>query len=93
MAVNALKKLSGSTSDKIRYISYVYNSMEREIEGERIVERNEEMEGKEIGKPAGTTFIVSRKHGCLPAHCMRYFSLLPTVFKEMVFNGKRYFTD
>ena len=93
MAVNALEKLSGSTSDKIRYISYVYNAMERETEGERIVKRNEEMEGKEIDKPAGTTFIVSRKHGCLPARRMRYFSLLPTIFKEMVFNGKGYFTD
>ena len=54
----------------IRCISYVHNSVEREIEGERIGKRNKEREGKEIGEPAGAAFIIFRKHGCLIAHCV-----------------------
>lgn len=57
MAVNAFNKLSEKTGDKTRYTSYVYNSIDRETEGERIEERNKEREGKEIGEPA-------RKHVC-----------------------------
>ena len=64
MAVNALEKSSGKTSEKIRNISWFYNSVEREI-GERIGKRDKEREGKEIGEPAGIAFLMSNKHNCL----------------------------
>lgn len=85
MAVNALEKSSGKTSDKIRYISWVYNSVEREI-GERIGKRDKEREGKEIGEPAGIAFLMSNKHVAYCTLCV--FLFVACISSEMVFNEK-----
>lgn len=54
----------------IRCILYVYNLVEREIEGERIGKRNKEREGKEIGELVGVVFIIFRKYGCFIVYCV-----------------------
>ena len=63
-----------------------FSSVGRNTEGERIVKRNVLREGKEIGQPSRTAFVISSKCACFPAHCMRYFSLLPSIlFKKFIY--------